>query len=204
MTFLFTWKIFCGNRSPGAWSSWRRLGDSFRILLLAPFSVGMGPFWKVRVIEISTRDLNFDLLSWFEPLLLGESNRHQSVSIRKSILKTRRGSTQNACCLIDHVLRICFSPLYQVHFAKMSFFENFRPHFCNVFSPHLQHARWRGRKKHRGIEIRFFATPLAHFERGRNFGSGDVSQNSRFYHVLSVSVVPSVSVESVIESVMLW
>ena len=34
-----------------------------------------------------------------------------------------------------------------------------------------------------------------------SFGSGYVSQNSRFYHVLSVSVVPLVSVESVIESV---
>ena len=56
-------------------------------------------------------------------------------------------------------------------------------------------------KKHRGIEIRFLG-PLAHFEveGGRNFGSGYVSQNSRFYHVLSVSVVP---LESVIESVML-
>ena len=40
---------------------------------------------------------------------------------------------------------------------------------------------------------------FAHFEvdGSRNFGSGYVSQNSRFYHVLSVSVVPSVSVESV-------
>ena len=46
---------------------------------------------------------------------------------------------------------------------------------------------------------------LANFEvrRGRNVGSGYVSQNSRFYHASSVSVVPSVSVVSVIESVML-
>ena len=36
--------------------------------------------------------------------------------------------------------------------------------------------------------------------RGRNFVSGCVSQNSRFYHVWSVSVVPSVSVESAMES----
>ena len=40
-----------------------------------------------------------------------------------------------------------------------------------------------------------FWDPLAHFEvEGvRHFGSGSVSKNSRFYHVLSVSVVPSVS-----------
>ena len=59
-------------------------------------------------------------------------------------------------------------------------------------------------EKTRGSKLGF-RDPLARFEveEGRNFGSGYVSQNSRFFHVLSVSVVPSESVESVIESVML-
>ena len=60
-------------------------------------------------------------------------------------------------------------------------------------------------KKHSEIAIWFFGTPwpVLRLKEVEISGSGYVPQNSRFYHVLSVSVVPSVSVESVIESVML-
>ena len=65
-------------------------------------------------------------------------------------------------------------------------------------------ARSLKRTKNTGGSKLGFWDPLAHFEveGGRNFGSGYVSQNNRFYHVLYVSVVPSLSVESFIKSVM--
>ena len=93
---------------------------------------------------------------------------HGSVNIRKT-RKSRSGSTKKACCLRHIVSRICFSP--NCTSQKSVFFRNFGPpHFCTVFSTILS-----------------FWDPLAHFEieGGRNFGSGYVSQNSRFYHVLS-------------------
>ena len=51
----------------------------------------------------------------------------------------------------------------------------------------------------------WFLGPLGRFELegSRHFGSGFVPQNSRFYHMFSISLVPSVSVECVIELVML-
>ena len=91
-----------------------------------------------------------------------------------------------------------------MHIAKMHFFDFFCPLiFALCFLPSA--ARSLKRKKNTGGSKFGFGDSLAHFEveGGRNFGSGYVTQNSRFYHVLSVSVVPSVSVESVIESVML-
>ena len=92
--------------------------------------------------------------------------------------------------LVHLVSRMCFSPEASLIFA-----------LCFLPSAACSLKRT---KKHRRIEITFLGVCVAHFEvEGvRNFGSGYVSQNSRFYHVLSVSVVPSVSVESVIESVM--
>ena len=56
MNFLFTWRIFCRNRSSGAWCSirfvwcsWRRTIDSFRILLTQVFTLGVAcslVFWS--------------------------------------------------------------------------------------------------------------------------------------------------------------
>ena len=78
------------------------------------------------------------------------------------------------------------------------FFENLGSlSFCTVFSTICGTVFEENEKG--------FWDPLVQFEvkMCRNFGSGYVSQNNRFFHVLSVSVVPSVSVECVIESVML-
>ena len=86
----------------------------------------------------------------------------------------------------------------------MHIFRNFGSlNFCTVFF-HLRHGRRRERENTGGSKSGVW-DPLAHFEveGGRNFGSGYVSQNSRLCHVLSFSVVPSVSVESAMESVML-
>ena len=76
-------------------------------------------------------------------------------------------------------------PSRDLNFDPLSWFE---PPFWKV-------------KKHQTVSIR---KPIKnHAVDTSCFGSGFVSQNGRFYHVLSVSVVPSVSVESVIASVML-
>ena len=93
-----------------------------------------------------------------------------------------------------------------MHFAKFLIFSKFwpLPFFCTVFST-ICGTVVEENEKNRGIEIRFFGTPwpILRLREGRNFGSECVSQNNSFCHVLSVSVVPSVSVESVIESVIL-
>ena len=54
----------------------------------------------------------------------------------------------------------------------------------------------------RGDRFQGFRDFLAHFEveGGRNFWFGMRHKTAWFYHVLSVSVVPSVSVESALES----
>ena len=92
-----------------------------------------------------------------------------------------------------------------VHIAKKTYFLDWATSFFRCVFYHLRHGRGRERKNTGGSKLGF-RDPLVHFEveGSRNFGLGYVSQNSRFYHVLSVSVVPSVSVESVIKPVMLW
>ena len=64
--------------------------------------------------------------------------------------------------------------------------------FCTAFSA-ISGVEENERTKNTGRSKLCFWDPLAHFEveEGRNFGSGCMSQNSRFHHVLSVSVVPS-------------
>ena len=89
------------------------------------------------------------------------------------------------------------------HIVKMRSFRNFEhPHFCTVFFHHLLHDRQKIMRQ--GAVFKVFGTswPILRLKGPRNFWYKDVSQNSMFYHVLSVFVVPSVSVESVIVSVM--
>ena len=92
-----------------------------------------------------------------------------------------------------------------MHIAKMHVFRNFGPpHFCTVFSTICRTVVEENEKKNTGRSKLGFWDPWPILRlREVEFSVRDVSQNSRFYHVLSVSVVPSVSVESVIESVML-
>ena len=83
--------------------------------------------------------------------------------------------------------RNCLSPK-EKSIGKIAFLENlWASNFCN------------GRTQ--GIEISCLG-PFVHSEvnRGQNFGSGYESKRSTFYHVLFVSVAPSVSVKNVIDS----
>ena len=163
-----------------------------------------GPLRKVRGIEISTRDrrgtfMSIPSLGLSPPF--GRSKKSQSVSIRKTTYIT----------LVDrpnmHVVDYTLFLEFASHLRKSAHRKNVFVFECCAFPSFFHGAALslKRTKKTQGIEMRFFGTPLAHFdfEGGRNFGSGYVSQNSKFYHVMSVSVVPSVSVESVIESVML-
>ena len=71
---------------------------------------------------------------------------------------------------------------------------------CTVF--HRLPARWPKKiNEARGPFSRFLGL-LAHFEVEvhRNFGTGMCGRTAGFHHVLSVFVVPSVSVESAMES----
>ena len=109
-----------------------------------------------------------------------------------------------------HVVRhILFQELLltqgKVHVAKMLFVFEILGILIFALCVLPSAARSLKRTRSTGGSKLGFWDRLAHFEveGGRNFGSGCVSQNSRFHHALSVCVVPSESVESVIESVML-
>ena len=64
MIFLFIWRIFCSRRSPGVWCSWRRLGDSFWILLTQIYTVGVSLvfLWEYCVVHVGI--LQFWAMNW--------------------------------------------------------------------------------------------------------------------------------------------
>ena len=85
----------------------------------------------------------------------------------------------------------------RVHFLNVRIFSKFRScHFCTVFSTIC------GTVVAKVIEIYGFWDFLAHFEvqRDRHVWFEMRHKTAGFYHVLSVSVVPSMSVESAMES----
>ena len=97
---------------------------------------------------------------------------------------------------------MCFSPKEKCTSQKCKIFE-ISAHliFALCFPPSAARSLKRT-KKHKEIEIRFFGPPVACFEGSRSpkFWCGMCDKTAGFYHVLSVSVVPSVSVESGMES----
>ena len=189
--------------SPGSFSSLKtRNGPRFG----PRYSVGMGSLWEVRGIAHfdtgPSGDLNFDPFSWFEPPFLGGQQTSKCEHSRQPYKSRSASLPKSACCLIHLVSRICFSLREKCTSQKYIYFSKFWVlSILHCFLPSAARSLKRT-KKHTGIEIRFWG-PLCPFEveGGRNLGSGYVLQNSRFCHVLSVSVVPSVSVESVVESV---
>ena len=91
--------------------------------------------------------------------------------------------------------------------GKNAYFSKFRaPSFLHCFFfYHLRHGRQKNNEA-RGPFSRFFLDFLAHFdvEGPRNFWFGDASQNKRVLpRVVCLCGAVGVSVESVIESVML-
>ena len=83
---------------------------------------------------------------------------------------------------------------------KNVYFSTFRaPSFLHCFFYHLRHNRLKIMRQ--GARFQGFRDSLAHFEVEvpEIFGSGICHKIAGFYHVLSVSVVPSVSVESAME-----
>ena len=118
--------------------------------------------------------------------------------------ESRSGSTRNSCCLIHLVSRICFSLKEKCTSQRCICFPVLGSLIFYCVST-ICGTVVEENEKTQGDRNWVFWDHLAHVEveGGRNVGSEYVSQNSRFYLVLSVSVVPSVSVESVIESVML-
>ena len=149
-----------------------------------------------------SRDLNFDLLSWFWASPLGGQKTSKCEHSKNQI--NHVGDRPKKHVVWSILFQEFASHRRKSAHHKMHIFRNFGSlNFCTVFF-HLRHGRRRERENTGGSKSGVW-DPLAHFEveGGRNFGSGYVSQNSRFCHVLSFSVVPSVSVESVMESVML-
>ena len=147
--------------------------------VLAPFSVGMGPF--------------------------GRSGGSKFLAFEKPC-KSHSGQTKNACCLIHIVSRICFSLKEKCTPQKCIFFEFFGPLiFVTVFSAICGTVVEKNDKNTGGSKLGFW-DPLAHseVEGSRNFGSGIcVTKTAGFTTCCLSSVVPLVSVESVVESVML-
>ena len=107
--------------------------------------------------------------------------------------------------LFDILFQEIASHLRKSAHRKKHVFRNFwHPHSCKVFST-ICGTVVEENEKTQGDRNWVFGTPWPILRlRGLEISVRDISRNSKFYHVLSVSVVPSVSVESVIESVMLW
>ena len=95
---------------------------------------------------------------------------------------------------------MCFLPRESA-LRKNSYFTKFRaPSFLQCVFYHLRHGRQK-KKRAKGLESGFWDLQ-AHFEvqGARNFWFGMRHNTAGFYHVLSASVVPLVSVESAMES----
>ena len=108
-----------------------------------------GALWEVQEIQISTRDLNFDLLLGSSPSFW-EVRKHQSLSIRKTIQITQ-WIDQKSYCLIH----LCFTNLLltsgKVHIAKMHLFPKcWAPSFKRCVFDHLRNGRGRERKNTQG------------------------------------------------------
>ena len=158
---------------------------------MAPLSV---PFRSEWAPLGGPGDRNFDagarfralFLVWASPFLLSP----KPSKLEWAKIRWNTQWMDQKCMLFD---TSCFKNLLltwgKVHIDKMKIFSKFRsPSFLHSVFHHLRHGRWREWRKHRWIEIRFLG-PLGPFWDwgGRNFGSGHVSQYSRFYHVLSAS-----------------
>ena len=120
-----------------------------------------GPLWEVRGIEISTRDLDFDPLSWFErPLLGGEKIK---VWAFEKPSKSHNGSTKHACCLIHLVFASHLRK--SAHRKKKNiFFRDFGPpQFFTVLSTICGTVADENEKTQGGSKLGFL-DPLTHFE----------------------------------------
>ena len=121
--------------------------------------------------------------------------------MRKKTYETPSESTQNACCLRRSFTTMCCLPGKNA-LRKNAYYLKFRaPSFLQCFFYHLRHGRQK-KMMSQGARNQGFWDLLAHFEvqEARNFWFGMRHKIAGFYLVLSVSVVPSVSVESAMES----
>ena len=165
--------------------------------LLDTFSVGMGPFGRFGGSKFRCGSQISISLSWFEPLVF--------LSQKTKLLCANnhmKHPTKHACCVIHLVSRICFSIQGKVHIAKMRIFRNVElPHFCTVFAATCGTLETKTNGPP-GPVFKVYGTswPVLRFRWLEIFGSGFVTKTAGFYHVVSVSVVPSVSVESAMES----
>ena len=143
-------------------------------------------------------DRNFDALSWFEP---------PSSGVKKSTRRTREITQwidQKNVALRHLETRICFSRKENCTSQKCTSSNILGTLIFALYLPPSAVQSSNRTKKHRRIDIRVFGTPWPILRlRWSRFRFGICHKNSKFYNVLSVSVVLSVTVESVIESVML-
>ena len=162
-----------------------RLSKLGMTALLAPFLVGMCPSGRSESAKFRCGIH----ISLFGPPFWRLKTTKCEHSNKTN--KPRSGSTKNACCLRHHIAKCSF----------FFFFRNFElPHFCTVFSTICGTVK----KKilSQGARFQSFWDFLAHFEvqGARHFWFGMRHKIAGFYHELSVSVVPLVSVKSVMES----
>ena len=159
-----------------------RLSKLRMAALLAPFSVGMGPFGTSGSSKFQYRSqISSPFLGLASPFW-EEVKKNQCVSIRKKTYKSRSGLTKNTCCLILLVSRSCFSDREKAHRKNVLFFSEISITliFALCFLPSAARSSSLQKKSQRA-HFQGFWDFLAHFEAqgARNFGSGYVSQNSR-------------------------
>ena len=141
-------------------------------LLLGPFFfVWNGPHSEVPRFEISTREPNFEPLSWFGLSFLGVKKTSKCERTKKTNEKPN-GSTKNACCLTHDVTKLCF-------LSRESVFPKLLPsHFALCCLPFAE----RSQKSLMGLggsKLGFGETswPII---RARNFGVACVTKQEVF------------------------
>ena len=161
---------------------------------LVPFSVGMGSFGRSDRSKFRCGSQISDPVLRLSHFLCLKTSK---LSIRKTF-KNTQWMDQNSCCLRHGFYKRGLLVQRKVHITQMHIFRNFElPYFCMVFST-ICGTVVKQNNEAMGSFSRFLGRLGPFWGWGsRNFCFGMRHKIARFYHVLSV--VPSVSVESVMD-----
>ena len=170
----------------------------------------LGPFFRSELAPLGTSwGSKFRCRSQIPSPFLGLGThlgvkKRQSVSSRK-IMEITQWVDQKCMSFDSIVIEECASSLWEKCTSQQCIFLFFELSSPLIFEHcvfyYLRHGRQKKNNEPRGPFSRFFGTlwPILRLRGPEIFGTGMCGRTAGFYHVLSVSVVPSVSVESAME-----
>ena len=142
---------------------------------------------------------NFEPFSWFGPPIFGVKKTSKCEFTQKH---EKTQWIDQKCMSFDTTsLKKCASYLRKMTHRKNAYFSKFRaPSFLHCVFYHLRYGRQK-KKKRQGPAFKVFRTswPILRLSCPEIFGTGMCDRTAGFYHVLSVFVVLSMSVESATE-----